>query len=604
MCGLAAIFAYRPDAPPVSPGELDTVRDAMRPRGPDGAGSLLLDHGRVGLAHRRLSIIDTSVLGAQPMASADGRHVVVFNGEIYNFAELRQELEQDGIPFRSQSDTEVILALYRRHGSAMVGRLRGMFAFALWDGERRGLLLARDPFGIKPLYLADDGRTLRVASQVKALLAGGAVDTAPEPAGHVSFFLLGHVAEPFTLYRGITALPPGSTLWIGADGTRREECFFDLGALLVEAAAAPQPFDPDRLRAALADSVARHLTADVPVGLFLSGGLDSATIGALAGRPPRTITLAFDEFRGGPCDEAPLAEAMARRIGSEHVTTTIAAADFAAARNDILAAMDQPSIDGVNTWFVSQAAARTGLKAVLSGLGGDELFAGYDTFRQVPRLARMLRPFGRVPALGRGLRMVTAGWIGRFASPKMAGLLELGTRTGDAYLLRRGLMMPWELPGVLDADLVRTGWARLAMRERLTKAVSGLPSGRLAVTRLETSFYMRNQLLRDADWAGMSHSLEIRVPLVDSVLYRTLAPMLAGPRPPSKSDMAACAAALVPEEMRTRRKTGFFTPVSQWIAGGRDLRGWARMVHAAFSGKDGTISAGKGQNMPPIRGRE
>jgi asparagine synthase (glutamine-hydrolysing) len=576
MCGLAAILCRNP-APPVDAEELTRIRDRMAARGPDSHG-LWVD-GQIGLAHRRLSIIDLSESGAQPMASQDGRHRIVFNGEIYNYRVLKAELEAAGTVFRSDSDTEVILELYRRHGAEALARLRGMFAVALWDAEKRGLLLARDGFGIKPLYIADDGRTLRAASQVKALLAGGAIDSAPDPAGHAGFFLWGHVPEPHTLYRAIRPLPAGTWLWTGIDGTRKQGRFFDLPQEI--AAARAQPLDRERLRAALADSVRAHLIADVPVGVFLSAGLDSATIAALAAEqaatPVRSMTLGFDEFAGTAKDEAPQAERIAAHCRTEHQTRRVTAADFARGRRQILADMDQPSVDGVNTWFVAREARALGLKVALSGLGGDELFGGYASFRQIPRLVALCRPLSLLPGLGKLARVVSAPWIARVAPPKAAGLLELGTRYGDAYLLRRGLMMPWELPQVLPPDMARDGWRELAPGLALEAAHAGIAAPRLKVSALEACFYMRNQLLRDADWAGMAHSLEIRVPLVDTELWRAVLPLCAG-----KRDMAACARPALPAEILERPKTGFFVPVAEWL-GARDLRGWARSVHGAFA---------------------
>lgn len=282
MCGIAGIFRYGDNAPLVDLAELERMRDRMATRGPDGAGEWLSADGRVGLAHRRLAIIDLSEAGAQPMVDPATGNVIVFNGEIYNYRELRRGLEAQSAVFHSQSDTEVLLALYRRFGPDMLPKLRGMYAFALWDAREQGLFLARDPFGIKPLYYADDGRTLRFASQVKALLAGGGVDTAPDPAGHVGFFLWGHVPEPFTLYRGIQALPAGTALWVARGGQRKTLVFFDLGRQLREPPSSPAPKSADEaregLREALLDSVRHQLVADVPVGVFLSAGKDSATV--------------------------------------------------------------------------------------------------------------------------------------------------------------------------------------------------------------------------------------------------------------------------------------------------------------------------------------
>jgi asparagine synthase (glutamine-hydrolysing) len=579
MCGFAAILAG-PAVPPVDQTELLRIRDAMVRRGPDGAGLLMAAEGRVGLAHRRLSIIELSEAGAQPMATADGRLAITFNGEIYNFQVLRQELEQAGAIFRSHSDTEVILELYRRHGTDGLARLRGMFAFALWDQARQGMLLARDGYGIKPLYLADDGKTVRAASQVKALLAGGAVDDRPDPAGHAGFFLWGHVPEPFTLYKGIRALAPGSWLWAGLDGGRREGRFFDLEAEM----AAPHGRGGD-LREALADTMRAHLVADVPVGVFLSAGLDSTTLAALAAEqasaPVRTVTLGFAEYAGTANDEVPLAEAVARHYGTDHATVRVTGQDFAAARAQILEDMDQPSVDGVNTWFVSRAAAGLGLKVALSGLGGDELFGGYPSFQQIPKLVDTLRPLRLLPGLGKAARIVSAPWIAKLAPAKAAGILELGTRYGDAYLLRRGLYMPWELPQIMDPDMARDGWRALAPLAALEATHAAIGPARWKLSALESAWYMRSQLLRDSDWAGMAHSLEIRVPLVDTALLRAARALTPAP---TKRDMALCARPALPEAVLNRAKTGFSVPVAKWL-GVPSLRGWAGHVHGHFTAR-------------------
>ncbi|MBC7952384.1 MAG: asparagine synthase (glutamine-hydrolyzing) [Rhodospirillaceae bacterium] len=579
MCGISGVFTYAGAAADLQPGVMATLA-SMRARGPDGEGVWNSPDRTVCLGHRRLSIIDLSNGGSQPMDSADGRVTLVFNGEIYNYRSLRRELEADGAVFRSDSDTEVLLALYQRHGRDMLGRLRGMFAFALWDGERQGMLLARDGFGIKPLYLADDGKTLRVASQVKALLAGGGIDTSPEPAGHAGFYLWGHVPEPFTLYRGIRALAPGQWLWQERGRAAQSGRFFDLSA---ELASIPADGSID-LAQALRDSVAHHMIADVPVGVFLSAGLDSSLLTALASQvsaPVDTLTLGFSDFAGTANDEVPLAELTAAHYHTRHSTIRVPKEDFAAARADILAAMDQPSIDGVNVWLVSRAAAQRGLKVALSGLGGDELFAGYGSFGQLPRLAGALAPLAAVPMLGKGFRLATQGWLSRFTSPKWAGLLEYGSSLGGAYLLRRGLFMPWELPQVLDPHMAREGWARLHTETQLAQAVAGLGNGRLAVSALEGGFYMRNQLLRDADWAGMAHSLEIRVPLVDVELWRSVVSLVKAGKAPSKRDMAHAAMPALPDAVLNRPKTGFHVPIDRWM-GHSSLRGWARSVHKEF----------------------
>ena len=257
MCGINGIFAYHPAANVPDEMELLATRDAMRARGPDGSGLWWSSDRRCGLGHRRLSILDLSDRASQPMVSAGGKLVISFNGEIYNYSALRAELEAAGACFRTTSDTEALLHLYARHGAAMVHRLRGMFAFAIWDEIRRELFLARDPYGIKPLYTANDGWAFRFASQVKALLAGGRISRDAEPAGIAGFHLFGSVPEPFTLYRDIRALPAGHTQRVDAAGPREPVPFTKLAAILAEGAAHPAPITElrERLRAALLDSV-------------------------------------------------------------------------------------------------------------------------------------------------------------------------------------------------------------------------------------------------------------------------------------------------------------------------------------------------------------
>src|SRR5438132_9908938 len=322
MCGINGIFAYHSASSAPEETELLATREAMRARGPDGSGAWWSGDRHCGLGHRRLSIIDLSDRASQPMTSEDGRFVVVFNGEIYNYPQLRVELEVEGARFRTTSDTEALLHLYARYGAEMVHRLRGMFAFAIWDEVRRRVFLARDPYGIKPLYTANDGWTFRFASQVKALLAGGHVSRDPEPAGIVGFHLFGSVPEPVTLYREARALPAGHTPWVDAAGPREPKSFSNLAEVLAKGAANPAPAAelPERVRVSVLDSVHAHLLADVEVGVFPSAGVDSgAMLGMMrdAGQHEiRAITLTFGEFPRTAEDKAPLPERGAKQYGA------------------------------------------------------------------------------------------------------------------------------------------------------------------------------------------------------------------------------------------------------------------------------------------------
>ncbi|OGP14434.1 MAG: hypothetical protein A2052_00925 [Deltaproteobacteria bacterium GWA2_54_12] len=477
-----------------------------------------------------------------------------------------------------------------------------MYAFVIWDEKKHGFLLARDPFGIKPLYYADDGKTLRVASQVKALLVSGQTDTSPEPAGHVGFYLWGHVPDPYTLYKGIHALPAGSILWVeegdtaGRKETRR---FFNIAEEITSAgdtkASITREEMHERLRAALLDSMYHHLIADVPIGIFLSAGLDSTTMVAMAKdagmNDLRTITLGFKEFTETQNDETSLAQQVAQQYGAQHQTQWVQKEDFIQSIGPLLTAMDQPSIDGVNSYFVCKAAKEAGLKVALSGLGGDELFGGYPDFQQIPCMVRALRPFHAVPRLGRGFRYFSAPILKHFTSPKYAGLLEYGSTYGGAYLLRRGLYMPWELPDVLDADLVRQGWRELQTLDRLKQTTAGVLHPHFQVMGLEMVWYMQYQLLRDSDWASMAHSMELRVPLVDIELFRKVTRLIDTGFTLSKREMASTPLVPLPDAVLNRKKTGFSIPVREWLPGldegqsggnGCGLRPWARWIGDQF----------------------
>ena len=326
MCGIAGIFAYHYPALHVDRDELRLIRDNMQARGPDGFGEWFSSDGTVGLGHRRLAIIDLSESGAQPMRTACGRYVITFNGEIYNYRKLRQQLEVKGYVFSSESDTEVLLHAFADAGVGMLSQLRGMFALALWDEVEHKMLLARDPYGIKPLFVADDGWTCRFASQVKALTASPKVSKTSDPAGVAGFYLLGSVPEPYTVFQEIRCLQAGHYQWVTAVGPELPVQYASVSRVWADNSATESNLSPidseEAIRDALRASVRAHLVADVPVGAFLSAGIDS---GALVGmmrdctaQPIKTITLGFTEFRGSANDETQLAAEVARLYQTEH----------------------------------------------------------------------------------------------------------------------------------------------------------------------------------------------------------------------------------------------------------------------------------------------
>lgn len=579
MCGIAGLFAYQRAPDPADRERLNRLCQAMRQRGPDAEGQWAAEDGRILLGHRRLAILDLSAAGNQPMIDPTSGGVLVFNGEIYNFRDLRQQLQRAGCVFRSDSDTEVLLHGYRHWGEDLLQRLRGMYAFALWDPARRALWLARDPYGIKSLYYSDHAGGFAFASQVQPLRAHLATDTRPDPAALVGFLLLGSVPEPHTVYRGIHALPAGHTLWVTAAGLTAPRPYASVADVWRTAAQMPEPFtNPallDRVRAAVTDSVTAHQVADVPVGAFLSAGIDSgALVGLMAenrSAPLQTVTLGFSRFRGTGQDEVIHAEEIAARYGAQQHTVWISDAEAAADLTQALEDMDQPSIDGFNTWLVSKHTAALGLKVVVSGVGGDELFGGYTHFAQLPiwrrRLQRLAFMPGLLPLLADSARLAH-----RFnlVHAKAEGLTRLGPDLAGLYLVRRGLFMPWELPALLDGDLVREGLAALQPPLFINQAIGEWPScDYAAIAALEACFYLRNQLLRDSDWASMAHSLELRTPLVDFQLLRDLAPVLVAPRPaglPGKRSLAQAPRPALPDAVIDRPKSGFSLPMDAWLA--------------------------------------
>lgn len=537
----------------------------MIARGPDGQGSFLSPCGRLQLVHRRLAIIDVAG-SAQPMTL--GRHTIVFNGEIYNYRELRQRLEACGVRFRTQGDTEVILQLYMLYGADAFSMLRGMFAVAIWDDEQGLLTLCRDPLGIKPLYVANDKGTVWFASQARSLQA---VLTRPvDQAAVERFYLWGHVPEPQTWWQGISSVPAGVVCRFDGTGEERRFPFADLATLFSDA----KPHRPDQVTHAIRESVRVHLTSDVPVCVFLSGGIDSTAIAEIAAQDGSGITgvsIGFKEFYGTPADEVPDARETARLLGIRHEAVYVDQSDFERELPGFLAHMDVPTTDGINTWMVSQVAHGLGFKVALSGVGGDELFGGYPSFRWLPQLARCRWLF-HLPAPTRALAPIATA-LG--LHPKYPYLWPACRSLPRSFHALRGIFMPEERPP----------WASTLLAEdvaTMEEALHRIPSLWHQVQWLEIVWYLRSRLLRDADWAGMSHSLEIRTPLVDWHLYETLLGIRRG-----KSTLLQ-AAGPVTARLAASPKRGFETPIYRWLTDqslSRRMRGyrhWAERIHRAF----------------------
>lgn len=575
MCGLAGL--YSPRGVNGSDDLAAPVRRMcvqMNTRGPDAEGFFVDATAGISLGHRRLSILDLDPRANQPMASADRRYHIVYNGEIYNFRELREQAHADGVRFRTQSDTEVLLELFAREGESILSRLRGMFAIAIWDHVTRRVFLARDPYGIKPLYIAHaDGRWL-FASQVKALLASGLVSSDPDPLGQAGFWMLGSVPEPRTWFRDISLLPAGHCTWITNEGLQPSRSYWDIGDAWRNARVDGVIHEEARhlARDALRASIRSHLVSDVPVGVFLSGGIDSGSLAALMKEAGvaglKGVTIAFDEFSGTHDDEVPVAVELASRYGIDHHVRRIDRGEFEHDLPQILDAMDQPSVDGINSWYASKAVGELGLKVVVSGVGGDELFQGYSSFSQLPPLVRRWRAVSRIPGVRRAAQFAMDIQARRSGNPRWRLFPELADTMQGAWFLRRGVASPEELPALMGPELARQLVANVEPTAWIDEMTGAVPADlRRALGQIESMTYLRNQLLRDSDWASMAHSVELRTPLVDAWLLRDLQPILGVmSRFPSKRLLAMAPQVPLDEAVIERRKTGFGTPVTAWMA--------------------------------------
>ena len=555
MCGIAGLVcSFSP-----SPMETDAVGRMMKAqdhRGPDASGLRQINNTVLG--HRRLSIIDLGPTGAQPMTNEDGSIWVTYNGEIYNYLELRRELCGHGHVFQSRTDTEVLLHGYEEWGvDGLLSRLRGMFAFAIWDSSK-GLILARDRLGIKPLYYAALPDRFVFASEVKAILASGLMRREKNADAVAGFLLTGSVPAPLTIARDVRCLLPGTYLTY-FNGELRKKQYWDLEFK-------GQPPDPQAmqsLRQELTNAVRAHLMADVPLGIFLSGGVDSAAVACLASRTGgarlRTLTLTFENEL---LSEASEARDIARHFDTDHRQVRVTSADFARELPQILTAMDQPTNDGVNTYFVSKAAREVGLKVVLSGLGGDEVFWGYRHYHNIQPALRLLNklPSG-ICRLATSMGVSAGRALGRENWIRLLYLVPKPS-CGRLYLSQRGFFAPTQaarLLGISFAKMVETADKHLAMH--VTNDANGF-------NYMEIKRYMHDQLLRDSDVFSMAHSLELRVPLLDHRVVQAMAavePSRKLSRSVNKPLLVDAADDPIVREAAMRPKRGFTLPMSNWL---------------------------------------
>jgi asparagine synthase (glutamine-hydrolysing) len=571
MCGIFGIIGHNS---PVPAEILEQATRSLAHRGPDDGGTVILRDSQrpaieIGLGNRRLAILDLSPQGHQPMNDPVSRNWIVYNGEVYNFRDVRAKLERDGVYFNSQSDTEVILKAYGRWGEGCLHEFRGMFAFAIWDAQQQRLFVARDPMGIKPLYYYYSDRYFIFSSEVRTLLGTGLVPLRIDPAGLVNYLMFGSLYDPNTLVEGVSSLPAGYYLtWDKGQLTQTE--YWDM--------VSPE-IAPDRSRVELEtevcemldQSVRMQLVSDVPVGVFLSGGIDSSSlVGILSRNGVRTSTFSI-VFREADYSEAVYSRAIAQQFHTDHHEVTVSQTEFFAAIVPAIRAMDLPTVDGVNTYFVSEKTRAAGVKVALSGLGGDEMFAGYSGFRTIPQMEQFANAWKRLPE-GAGDTLASA--FAAFApsndrTRKLTALARSDEKIVHPYFLSRMLFTPEQLNRLL-ADMNASSAAFERAEKPLRKSLSC--AMRLdainRVSYLEARCYMLNTLLRDADFMSMAHGLEVRVPLIDHHLAQRVLALPGSWKLDAGTPKPLLVRALqgqLPDKIIHRRKRGFTLPFEHWL---------------------------------------
>jgi len=554
MCGIAGVLTtnqYQDRLEEIA----KKMQASLRHRGPDDQGIFVSSGRMAALAHTRLAIIDLSPAGHQPMASSDGRYWITYNGEIYNFKELRAELQAKGEKFQSSSDTEVILKLYQHQGADCLNKLRGMFAFAIWDEKEKSCFLARDPFGIKPLYYFSAGSALVFASEVRGILASGIAEKKLSNEGLSSYFLSGSVTEPYTIIKGILSLPAGHCMKWQNGKLESPKQYWKIK--FNPQSAAPEE-TREKVRSSLINSIKNHFVSDVPVGIFLSGGIDSSALVALARQTQKgrllTYTVTFEE---PGWNEGPIAKKVAQKFDTVHTEYMITAQEAGKLFDSFLNSVDQPTIDGFNTYCISKIARENGAKVLLSGLGGDELFGGYQSFRKIPGMMR----WGNI--LRRLHLSDAASGVLRSGSPyskRISDFLKKPASAVNAYHCLRGVFSESE-----SELLIRRHIPDPALFYPFRDAAPVNSCLKDEISSLELSYYMRNQLLRDSDVMSMAHGLEIRVPFVDRTFFEDISSIPGDMRILPNKRLLVDSVPELPKEVYDRPKHGFLLPFQKWI---------------------------------------
>ena len=569
MCGISGVFNYL-DKRIDSKSIITKITEIQRSRGPDDEGLWVSECKKVSFGNNRLSIIDLSKNGKQPFISMDENFVITFNGEIYNYKEIRKELIAKNINFKSHSDTEVIIESYKYWNLEFLKKLRGMFAFALWDLKKKKLILARDPFGIKPLYYSNKNGVYYFASQVKSLLTINDISSNKSPAGIVNYYLWGNMQEPNTLYKDIKSLEKGTCIIIDEGGNTDIFKFADIKKEITNSKTLNLKNQNDAisyLKEIVEETVKYHQVSDVPVTFLLSSGIDSSTIVASVKEKENCSALTFDlDNKDIATNEKLLAKKTALINNISHNVGKISDNEIKEITNSFYKKMDLPTNDGLNNFLISHVAKKNGAKVIVSGVGGDEFFFGYPSFKRIPAINNFYKYIPKIKSVDAFFKSTVYNFLKKnILNTKYSAIYDYGRNLETAFLLQRSLFLPHEIKEFLASNVFKSGLEELNILENLKQDIKNIKESKLSIMYLEIKYYLCSKLLNDLDWTSMSHSIEMRTPFVDWFFFKKLIPLLKSNININKHSLLDSVNDKIPKELYSRKKTGFGIPHKNYL---------------------------------------
>ncbi len=581
MCGIAGIFNFNNNILKIPD---NFILKNMLHRGPDSSNLWKTEDNKLTLYHTRLSIVDLSEKANQPMDYM-GKYQIVFNGEIYNYIYLKKKLEQKGYIFKTNSDTEVILALYNEYSKESFDMLEGIFAFAIYDCIEKKLIIARDLFGVKPIYFFHNSKHFIFSSEVK-LIKKIYKQLSKSSSGWIGYSLLGSVPEPFTIYKDVFALKPGNVKEIESDGSDKSYSFNSIQKIAQDS----EVFNEDKqeIDSVISESIKNNLIGDVKKSVFLSSGFDSSLISLISKKHDNNLTnlsLGFNEYKLSSKDELDKAIKFSKTNKTEFIGRYYEYNDYSKYKNIFFKYMDQPTIDGFNVFLISLLAKQNLFKVALSGIGGDENFCSYPSFKNIPNIINLV-PF-KASTDFINLYYKKKIFTQNSFFKKITSILDFSGSIESLYFLQRSLCFPNELKQIYEEDFIIDGLQNLNLIERMKKTHNEVSNLQIKISLLELEWYMKNQLLKDADVFGMANSIEIRVPLLSKkILFNSFKKMKN--RFFNKKQLVSKYYSDLPFD---NKKLGFSFPIKEWIMKENKLKSlnnleWTKYINNNFNNND------------------